>query len=142
MVVDGAQEFVGGAERRATAAIAHAASQAAAAEVQLAWAAQDKDKLEVRVSAPGLNTGDVLLAVTEDNLSTQIAAGENNGRLLRHSAVVRDFKRLGHVENGAFAAGAPLKFEKDWKRNDLRVVVFVQALNEGKIEGAAVLALK
>lgn len=140
MVVDGEEEFVGGAERRAAAAIAHAASQPAAAEVQLAWSGPEK--LEVHVSAPGLNTGDVLLAVTEDNLSTQIAAGENNGRVLRHSAVVRAFKRLGDVKNGVFSAGVPLKFEKDWKRNDLRVVVFVQAPGEGRIEGAAALALK
>jgi hypothetical protein len=140
MVVDGAEEFVGNAERRASAAIAHAASQPAAAEVQLAWAAAEK--LEVHVSAPGLNSGDVMLAVTEDNLNTEVAAGENNGRVLRHSAVVRDFRRLGHVKNGASAAGAPLKFEKGWKRSDLRVVVFVQAPDEGRIEGAAALALK
>ncbi|HEX7287441.1 MAG TPA: DUF1223 domain-containing protein [Candidatus Angelobacter sp.] len=140
MVVDGAEEFVGNAERRASAAIAHAASQPAAADVQLSWAGPEK--LDVGVSAPGLNSGDVLLAVTEDNLSTQVAAGENNGRALRHFAVVRDFKRLGRVKNGAFAAGVPLKMEKDWKRNDLRVVVFVQAPDEGRIAGAAALALR
>ena len=140
MVVDGAQEFVGGEGRRASQAIAQASSQSAAADVQLGWASDDK--LGVRITAPGMNSGDVLLAVTEDNLSTQVAAGENNGRVLRHSAVVRDFKRLGQVKNGGFVAGVPLTLEKDWKRNDLRVVVFVQAPERGRIEGAAAVAFK
>jgi hypothetical protein len=35
----------------------------------------------------------------------------------------------------------PLKLEKDWKRGDLRAVVFVQNGPSGKIEGAASVAL-
>jgi hypothetical protein len=140
MVVDGRQEFVGNEGGRAAQAIAQAASQPAAAEVRLQWASPEK--LEVQVSAPGLNSGDVLLAVTEDNLTTQVAAGENGGRLLRHSAVVRHFTRLGILKNGQFAAGTPLHIEKDWKRGDLRAVVFVQSRETGRIEGAAEAGIK
>jgi hypothetical protein len=140
MVVDGRQEFVGNEGGRAAQAIAQAASQPAAAEVRLQWAALEK--LEVQVSASGLTSGDVLLAVTEDNLSTQVAAGENGGRLLRHSAVVRHFTRLGVLKNGQFAAGTPLHIEKDWKRSDLRAVVFVQSSETGRIEGAAEVGIK
>ncbi len=140
MIVDGEEEFVGSDASRARRAIRQAAAQAAAANIDLSWAA--RDKLLVRVSAHDLNSGDVLLAVTEDNLSTQIKAGENNGHTLHHSAVVREFRRIGQVQEGNFEAGVPLKLEKEWKRNDLRVVVFVQTAGEGRIQGAAQLALK
>jgi hypothetical protein len=140
MVVDGAHEFVGNQGGRAAQAISHAASRPAAVEIQLGWAGPAK--LEVRVNAPGLKSGDVLLAVTEDNLSTQVAAGENGGRLLRHSAVVRHFTRLGQLKNGGFAAGTPLELQKDWKPSDLRAVVFVQSPETGRIEGAAAVGTK
>ena len=93
-------------------------------------------------SAQSLNSGDVFLAITEDNLSSQIKAGENTGHTLHHSAVVRDFRRIGQLQRGNFEAGVPLKFDQGWKRGDLRVVVFVQTAGDGRIQGASQLTLK
>ena len=67
-----------------------------------------------------------MLAITEDNLSTQVGSGENGGRTLHHAAVVRELREVGTLNNGAIEATVPLKLEKEWKRNDLRAVVFVQ----------------
>jgi hypothetical protein len=60
--------------------------------------------------------------------------------------VVREFRQLGKLSNGTFEANVPVKVEKDWKREDLRAVVFVQQGNvqqgpSGKIQGAASVAL-
>ncbi|MBZ5529956.1 MAG: DUF1223 domain-containing protein [Acidobacteriia bacterium] len=139
MVVDGAEQFVGNDSGRARSAIARAAADSASAAIELTPASADK--LLVRVKAPANASGDVLLAVTEDNLANKIGAGENSGRLLRHSAVVRDFRLLGQLHDGAFQSEVSLKIEKDWKRADLRAVVFVQAPDNGKIVGAATLKL-
>jgi hypothetical protein len=83
----------------------------------------------------------VMLAITEDNLTTQVGSGENGGRTLHHAAVVRDLRQVGTLNNGAIETKVPLKLEKDWKRNDLHAVVFVQNGPSGKIEGAASVAL-
>ncbi len=140
MIVDGDEEFVGSDASRARLAIRQAAAQAAAASIELSWAAADK--LLVRAHAPGVHSGDVFLAITEDDLSSQVKAGENGGHTLHHSAVVREFKCIGQLQEGSFEAGVPLRLDKEWKRNDLRVVVFVQTPGEGRIQGAAQLTLQ
>jgi len=92
------------------------------------------------VAAAG-NGAAVMLAITEDNLSTRVGAGENNGRELRHAAVVRELRRLGVIQNGNFAATVPLVLEKEWKRSDLRAVIFVQQGGAGPVLDTASIAL-
>ena len=77
-----------------------------------------------------------MLAITEDNLTSKVGAGENDGRVLRHVAVVRDFRRIGRFENGSFDQTFPLHRDKEWNPANLHVVVFVQAGDRGMIEGA------
>ncbi|SRR5258708_6525456 len=136
MVVDGAVEFVGNNAGRAHQVIAQAALQPQPAQVEILFAAQEK--ILVHVKAPGMAPGhDVMLAITEDNLANKVSAGENDGRVLHHSAVVREFRLLGQIHDGGFDATVPLKLGKDWKLQDLRVVVFVQEAASGKIQGAS-----
>jgi hypothetical protein len=139
MVVDGGAQFVGNDPGRAEAVILQATAQPQAADVQLSWAAANK--LQVRVTARENNaSGEVRLAITEDNLSNNVAAGENGGRVLHHSAVVRDFRLLGQLADGKFQMEVPLQLKREWKVEDLRVVVFVEHSNS-RIEGAASLRL-
>ena len=132
MVVDGAVEFVGNDSGQAQRTIREAASQPEVATVKISSAAADQ--LAVQVKAPSSAKEDqVVLAITEDNLTTQVGSGENGGRTLHHAAVVRELRQLGQVHEGSFQANVPLKLDKDWKRNDLRAVVFVQQGGPGKI---------
>lgn len=140
MVVDGAVEFVGNDAGRAQRSIREAASQPEAATVKLSSAAGDQ--LAVQAKTPGsAKDAQVVLVITEDNLTTQVGSGENGGRTLHHAAVVRELRQLGRLREGSFEANVPFKLEKDWKRNDLRAVVFVQEGPSGKILGAASIAL-
>lgn len=139
MVVDGSREFTGSDSSRARAAISQEAAQAQTADVQLSLASPDK--LLVRVISSSGNTGDVTLVITEDNLTTNVGAGENNGRVLRHAAVVREFRTLGKLAQSNFQAEIPLAPAKEWKPKDLRYVVFVQEASNGRIEGAASLSV-
>ena len=140
MVVDGAVEFVGNDAGQAQRTIREAASQPEVATVKLSSAAGDQ--LAVQAKAPSsAKDAQVVLAITEDNLITQVDSGENGGRTLHHAAVVRELRQLGRLHEGSFAANVPLKLEKDWKRADLRTVVFVQEGPSGKILGAASLAV-
>jgi len=55
--------------------------------------------------------------------------------------VVRELRSLGKLRNGTFSTGVRLNLKKEWKRDDLRVVVFVQEPHTGPIDGAASLQL-
>lgn len=135
MVVDGAVEFVGNDAGRAQNTIRQQASQLETAQVKIAPAGADQ--LTIEAKGPAVGNALVMLAITEDNLTTQVGSGENGGRTLHHAAVVRDLRQVGTLKNGALETTVPLKLEKDWKRSDLRAVVFVQNGPSGKIEGAA-----
>jgi hypothetical protein len=92
---------------------------------------------------PAKGFAEVFLAVTESRLESQVLRGENSGRRLRHTSVVRKLTTLGGLAAGTdvFAAGPEVAIESGWNRNNLRVVVFVQDRRSGWILGAASLAL-
>jgi hypothetical protein len=145
MVVDGAVEFVGNDSGRAQRTIREAASQPEVATVKISSAVADQLAVQVKASSSAKDA-QVMLAITEDNLMTQVGSGENGGRTLHHAAVVRELRQLGRLHEGSFEANVPLKLDKDWKRNELRAVVFVQEgpsgkIATGKILGAAQFAL-
>ena len=109
-VVNGRYELVGSRGQELAQRVAEAA-RAPRATVALSPAA---DALTVRVSnlPAGTPATDVLLALTETGLATQVGRGENAGRLLHHAAVVRALRPLGSVgANGTFSATAPLALD-------------------------------
>lgn len=132
MVVDGSAQFVGSSSGRAQEAIAQAAAQPQQAEVQLTIV---PDAIAVQVKAADTSlTGNVMMAMTQDNQTTNVGGGENGGRVLHHSAVVREFQQIGKLVNGSFAGSIP-------RKKDLHCVVFVQSPATGSILGAAALPL-
>jgi hypothetical protein len=139
MVVDGTTEFVGNDVAHARQAIMDAAARPTLAKVEIA--SEAGDKLQVHIKAEESVSGEVMLAVTEDNLVSKVHAGENDGRELHHAAVVRELRSLGRLRNGDFEADLHLKIQKSWKRQDLRAVVFVQEAQNGKMVGAAAIPL-
>ena len=142
LVFDGVAESDGDDAARVHHLIDKAALRPALADVQISMAGEDKLQINIKTAAAHDLHGEVMLAFTEDNLGSKVGAGENNGRELRHSAVVRELRSLGPLRNDSFQAEVPLKIKKDWKRNDLRAVVFVQESRSGAIDGAASLPLR
>src|SRR5918996_5242658 len=151
MIVDGRDEFAGGNMDRARAAIAKAA-QSPKASIQVLPSENSNAansgaiKLSVHVrDLPPLTTGDsaeVLLAITENNLRSEVSRGENAGRYLRHSAVVRKLTAVGDITaNQSFDAESTVSLANGWQRDNLRVVAFVQERGTRRILGAAVLGL-
>jgi hypothetical protein len=68
----------------------------------------------------------VLLAVVEDGLVSKVERGENAGRTLAHTAVVRSLQEVGKVPSGAshWSAEVAVSMDLSWKRP--RVIAFVQ----------------
>jgi hypothetical protein len=137
MVIDGETEFVGSLAGRARQAIAEAEAQAPGATVSISPQSNGDLLVQVGSAQPAA----VMLAITEDNLATKVGGGENDGRTLHHTAVVRDFRRIGQVRDEKFSSTVQLELLKDWKREDLRATVFVQTANNGRILGASSLKL-
>jgi len=143
MVVAGRTEFLGSAPQKALAAIAAAEQvpQAAVAVTLDPGTDASSLKAEVRVESfpPGIREkAEVRVAVTEDDLSSNVRAGENSGKHLSHRATVRKFMSAGHVEAGKpFSADVKIGLERGWKRENLHVVVFLEGRSTGQIFGAA-----
>jgi hypothetical protein len=146
MVVDGRTEFVGSREWEARKQIEEMAGKVKT-EVRITPTKTGSDKAQFNVRAGKLSgvAGDditeVWFAITETGLHNAVTRGENAGEDLHHAAVVRTLRRIG-VANGrdpetAFAGEAIASLDSGWKRDNLRVVVFVQEKKSRKILGAA-----
>ena len=149
MIVDGVKEFPGGNNGLALETIARAA-RTPKAEVTLTRAAFEGGvRLGVRIEeTPKLSEGDVayvLLAVTESDLLNDVRRGENAGRKLAHAGVVRRLTTLSRLDTKPgepFAAETTLVLDKNWRREHLRAVVFVQERGSRRIIAAGALELK
>jgi hypothetical protein len=146
MVVDGRTEFVGSREWEARKEIEGMAGKAKA-EVRITPAETGADRAQFNVHVGKLagaaadDLAEVLFAITETGLHSAVTRGENAGEDLHHAAVVRTLRKIG-VANGkdpetAFAGEASASFDRSWKRDNLRAVVFVQEKKGRKILGAA-----
>jgi hypothetical protein len=150
MVVDGKTEFVGSSERRARNAIVEASlSTKAEAEISLAGEAEGKIILTIRLDplgslTPG-DTAEVFLALTEDNLTSSIRSGENAGLTIRHEAVARTLLSVGRIRTAdsstAFSTKATVPVSREWKRENLRAVVFVQEIGSRRVRAIGTLGL-
>jgi len=152
MIVDGQTEFNGSAMNKALEAIAKAArSPKADVRIVIPETKTQKDNQEIRFkvsvkNVPPVDRGDVaevILALAEDKLSSNVTRGENSGRKLAHTAVVREMRALGRVDPATktFDSEKTMAIADGWKRDDLRVVVFVQERAQRRVLGAAVLNL-
>jgi hypothetical protein len=132
MVIDGAVEFVGSDARRAAAEI----SQAAKRERVNVTLSRSGGELKIETGVVP-HASDVVLAIAEDReASSQVTAGENRGRNLRHVAVVRNLKKVGSVKRGAaFNQSVPLGADLTAKR----LIVFLQDSDLGRVAGAGLL---
>ena len=142
MVVDGQREFVGSDSRTALSEIEKSAG-GAKTPVHLEWRKKSAGEasLAVRIDA-AKSSGDVLLAITESKLASDVARGENAGRNLKHSMVVRRLTQIGKVKAGEmFSTNAMVKLASDWKPENVGAVVFVQEHAKGRVFGAAELGL-
>ena len=103
--------------------------------------------LQVTVSdLPRLGRGDradIVVAVTEGDLRSDVKRGENHGRTLTHAAVVRYMATIGQaVSDGVSSARADIPLAADWQRDRLKLVAFVQELRGRAILASASVSLQ
>ena len=146
-VVDGRVEFVGTDVKQVIEALTASAARPHA-RVAVAFAAGDAPaskravRVDVEPPAGATFTADVLLAVAQDGLSTEVTAGENASKHLQHTGVVRSLTRIGHVAKGAPVHLEAVKVPIDgaWTSGTLRAVVLVQDATTREVYGTGQLA--
>jgi hypothetical protein len=148
MVVDGRAEFVGsdaGAARRAierSLALPHGL-----VKITLDESAARAVAIQVEVSdLPRASRGeraDIVVAVTEDRLRSEVKRGENHGKTLTHAAVVRYMATIGQAAaEGPASARAEVPLASDWQRVNVKIVAFVQEQRSRSILASAAAPLK
>jgi len=146
MVVDGTTELVGSRGPEVRRSIEQAAGRVKTAVSITADEGETGGvkKFDVQVGklagAESRDEAEVWLAVTESGLHSSVTRGENAGEELRHASVVRSLQKLGVADkrNDVPFAGQPgVPFNSSWKRENLRVVVFVQEKKSRHILGAS-----
>lgn len=167
MVVDGRAEFVGSdanAARKAierTMALPHGVVQVTIGDDRKAPSLAPQRQnlapqteslpLQIIVSAsdlPKLGRGDradIIVAIVESGLRTDVKRGENRGRMLLHAPVVRSLAVIGHVAGDGATSGsarADIPLAAGWQRDHLAVVAFVQELRGRTILASASVPLK
>jgi len=92
-------------------------------------------KLQSDISASNIKDVDLYFAVVENNLSSDIDAGENDGELLHHDYVVRQL--LGpYVQGGAevpYETEQKIVLNSEWKKNNLSIVAFAENSRTGEV---------
>ena len=146
MVVDGTEGFVGSRGGTARQEI-EKASVVKKARVEISEVSLVPNKsvtfkvsVEKLLSIAPKDSAEVIFAITESGLHSSVKAGENSGKELLHSPVVREWKAIGVMgKNGeeGFTAQPAVKLDSKWNVENLRIVVFVQEKKNRRILGAA-----
>jgi hypothetical protein len=127
VVVNGAAEGVG--SDRSTINKLRSAAPALPAPVVVS-ARRDGDAIDVQASASGAPAGaDLLVAIAESGLVTDVRRGENSGRRLAHGAVVR------RLETVPASGKLRIPVEPAWQSGKLSVVAILQAPHGGPVLG-------
>ena len=138
MLVDGREEFVGSDAAHAESAIASAQKRAKTSVSVTIVPTGGARSLAVKLGpASSPEAADVMLALTDERASIDVKSGENAGRTLDHTAIVRSLRAVG----AASAAGSTLSIPIDANATSKRAVVFVQERKSRAILGAATVTL-
>ena len=138
VVIDGREEVVGSEEATIKRTIGGAASRPHLPLKVTARPVPGSVSLTIDLpAAPEGEAVDVLVALTEDDLSSAVKSGENKGRTLSHVAVVRKLQTLGALERDAFVAEGRITIEPAWKPAKMRAVCWLQGRSSHRVYGTA-----
>ncbi len=146
MVVDGTVEFVGSHPQKARQAILEAAGKPKVPVTLERGSANKAGAGDFSVKVGNLegtakrDAAEVWLAITETGLHSAVTRGENAGEDLHHAAVVRSMRKIGEAKGDgetSFAGEVSVPLQKEWRRENLRAVLFVQGKKSRRILGAA-----
>ena len=143
MVVDGTSAFVGSDATLADKAFAKALTRPKIAVRLSSVSSGTANLLQAHVETGvlqesfGLRDADLYVAVALNHAESQVSGGENSGRRLSHTAVVKSIIKVGRLRRGqSFAQDVQLKLDPGTDLGNLRLIAFVQEPGQGRVIGA------
>jgi hypothetical protein len=144
IVIDGSLEEVGSDAEGVYRKIAQAAKLPKADMNLAATLGSEATSLQIQVEVevpPEVivrGPANVILAITENNLTSNVHRGENNGRLLRHNAMVRSLETVGDIaaSTRVWSKTTSVSVLREWKPENLKVIGFLQQQQSRRIIGA------
>ena len=146
LVVNGHRELVGSDYRRALVTIGEAAKTRPRVQVSVAIDHHSDTQLGAQIQVestndvPLLKGTEIWLATLENGITTRVARGENGGKTLQHSAVVRSLRNVAALSAAAkqWSGNTTVTLAGDWTRNAIRIVAFAQDRSTREVLGATV----
>ncbi len=134
MIVDGRAEFTGNNLAKARKAILDAA-KTNKARIEITPRAATC-KIEI-TGIPAHETATVFLAITEDNLASNRKSKRKSNERVEHVSVVRELNSLGMLAAAQtnLEIETALQIQPAWKKENLKLVVFVQENASRKVLG-------
>lgn len=149
MVVDGRRQFVGSNAQAAEQALADAAKRPKIHVMvsNVFIDAEHKIRAHVEVDGSLLASSkkkvEIYVALVLTHAESQVSGGENTGRKISHTNVVRRLVDIANMPAGQrFARDIQLKTERGIDPTNLQVVAFVQEADLGQILGSAISTVK
>ena len=140
MVVDGQTQLIGNNIAKAQKAILEAAKiNKATIEIT-----PNATNYKIKISdIPPHEIATVFLAIAEDNLASNRKSGLKSGANTEHVSVVRELKSLGMLttQQVNLEIETALQIQSAWKKENLKLVVFVQENGSRKILGVSRISL-
>jgi len=123
MIVNGLEGFTGSDRERAEQSVARAFARPAAVSLSIRARATAPNAIAIDYEAPNAPPDATIdVAIVEHSTSTNVRAGENAGRVLHHTNVVRAFV-VARVER---AASIVARVPASLRREDGEVIAYVQ----------------
>jgi hypothetical protein len=143
IVVDGRQPIEGTRGDLVRRAIEAASERSHLPVSVAARIVSDKVRLTIGVPAAPATAEKIqlLVAITQDGLSSVVTRGENTGRTLHHVAVARTVQDFDSLSTKSSVIEKQLSLAKGWGQSGLKALVWLQGTRSREVFGAAVAAV-
>ena len=94
LVVNGKTEFVGSDERKLRNTIQHELKNTSPAVIELSTGITGSNTLEVSCTTQNASNGILNIALVQKHAETSVKKGENAGKVMKHTNIVRDLKKI------------------------------------------------
>lgn len=118
----------------------------AAAKLSLDWNSAAEKTLTATVSSElikqNVTAATLFVALYENDLTSNVTAGENDGRALHHDYVVRKMFAIPFSGKQTLTKDISFSLQPDWKPENLGLAIFVQEPRDGAVLQALSTPLK
>ncbi len=137
VIINGSKEFVGSDEPPIRKAISNALQEVSPVQLTLDNIKVNKGKLTWHYQTTNAGNTQLLVAIVQKSATSQVKAGENNGRTLSHVQIVRRLETADVKANGNGAIRLPAGVDT----SDEELIAFLQETGNGRIIAATRAAL-